>query len=158
MTPSERENENGKAIEALSRELLENRLISERIDGKLDRLRDSQRLTDTRVEALLELITGSSTGGKSGLVVRVHDLEQKQIYTSKRLDEISRLVNQMNSMEMKLDKVITMQEEHPSLLYKIRFDTKKTIAWIVFVFMLLSIWYVSGIRQPILEFFGLPVF
>lgn len=49
-------------------------------------------------------------------------------------------------------------ERHPSLLYLIRFRTRETVAVILLVFVLLSAWYVSGFRMPILRWLGLPVF
>ncbi len=46
-------------------------------------------------------------------------------------------------------------KDNPPLLWLLRFRTKETIATILF---LLSAWYVSGIRQPILKWLGLPIF
>ena len=156
MTPSE--HENNKAIQKLSEALLENRIISERMEGKLDRIRDRMIATDNRVEALLDIVTGSKTGVKTGLIVRVHDLERQQVLIDKRIDDVLAMNAQIASMEDKLDKVIEMQANHPSLLYSIRFETRKTIMWLFFALLVVSIWFVSGLRQPILEFFGLPIF
>ena len=156
MTPSE--HENNKAIQKLSEALLENRIISERMEGKLDRIRDRMIATDNRVEALLDIVTGSKTGVKTGLIVRVHDLERQQVLIDKRIDDVLAMNAQIASMEDKLDKVIEMQANHPSLLYSIRFETRKTIMWLFFALLIVSIWFVSGLRQPILEFFGLPIF
>lgn len=150
MTPNE--------IEALSKEVRENRIIVERIDGKLDRIRDSQKVSDQRVEALLDVVTGSKTGAKTGLIVRVHDLEQKQGMTDKRINDILAMNIKMDRMEDLLKEAIRMQKAHPSLLYSLRFDTKKTVMWILFAFVLLSIWFVSDFRQPVLQFFGFPIF
>jgi len=47
---------------------------------------------------------------------------------------------------------------HPSIIYLLRYRTKETIATILFLILTLSLWYVSGMRQPILKFLGLPVF
>ena len=49
-------------------------------------------------------------------------------------------------------------DKHPTLIYLLRFRTKETIAALIFIILLLSTWYVSGIRQPILKFFNLPIF
>ena len=152
------EHENNKAILALSNELRENRLVTERIDGKIDRIRDSQKISDQRVEALLDVVTGSSSGAKTGLIVRVHDLEQKQAMTDKRIDDILAMGDRIENMETMLSDVIKMQTDHPSLLYSIRYETRKTIIWLFFALMIVSIWFVSGLRQPVLEFFGLPIF
>jgi hypothetical protein len=47
---------------------------------------------------------------------------------------------------------------HPSLVYLLRFRTRETVAALILLFMLLSLWYVSGFRRPILEWLGLPAF
>ena len=49
-------------------------------------------------------------------------------------------------------------KDNPPLLWLLRFRTKETIATILFIIIVLSAWYVSGIRQPILKFLGLPEF
>lgn len=155
MAPNE--TESNKAILALSKDVRENRIISERIDGKVDRIRDSQKVSDQRVEALLDVVTGSKTGAKSGLIVRVHDLEQKQAMTDKRIDDILDMNEKIDRMEDMLVKVIETTTKHPSLLYSLRFETKKTIMWILFAFVILSLWFVSDFRNPILELFGIPI-
>jgi hypothetical protein len=152
------ENENNKAILILSNELRESRLLTERIDGKIDRIRDGQKTEAIKVNALLNVVTGSESGAKTGLIVRVHDLEQNQVRTDKRIDDILSMGGKIDNMESMLTDSINMQKKHPSLLYLLRFETKKTIAWIFFAIMIVSIWFVSGIRQPVLEFFGLPIF
>lgn len=152
------EHENNKAIRELSNEIKENRLVTERIDGKIDRIRDNQKISDQRVEALLDVVTGSASGAKTGLIVRVHDLEQKQAMTDRRIDDILAMGDKIENMETMLTATIKMQTDHPSLLYSLRFETKKTIAWLFFALLVVSIWFVSGLRQPILEFFGLPIF
>jgi len=152
------EHENNKAIRELSNEIKENRLLSERIDGKIDRIRDSQKIQETRVDALLDVVTGAQSGAKTGLIVRVHDLEQKQAVTDKRIDDILAMSSKIESMEEMLTAAIKMQQDHPSLLYSLRFETRKTIMWLFFALLIVSIWFVSGLRQPVLEFFGLPIF
>ena len=47
---------------------------------------------------------------------------------------------------------------HLPILWLLRFRTKETIATILFIIIVLSAWYVSGIRQPILRWLGLPSF
>jgi hypothetical protein len=49
-------------------------------------------------------------------------------------------------------------EAHPPILWLLRFRTKETIATILFIVIVPSAWYVSGIRQPILRWLGLPEF
>lgn len=47
---------------------------------------------------------------------------------------------------------------YPSLMWLLRHRTKETVAWIVAIFVLLSVWFVSGFRQPLLDWLGLPIF
>jgi hypothetical protein len=49
-------------------------------------------------------------------------------------------------------------KENPPLLWLLRFRTKETVATIVLIFMLLSLWYVSGFREAVLQWLGLPLF
>jgi hypothetical protein len=65
-------------------------------------------------------------------------------------------LKKINGRLKKVEAAEETWEENPSLLWYLRFETKKTVATILFVFVLLSALYVSGIRAPILEFFGLP--
>lgn len=76
-----------------------------------------------------------------------------------RLDELERNMDKkFDKLSSKIDETIKHQEQHPSIIYLLRFKTRQTIAAILFIFCLLTTWFVSGIRQPILELFGLPTF
>lgn len=133
-------------------------LTLERMESKIDRMGDRVRITEKRVESLHDVVTGSESGAETGLIIRVHDLEQRLLQQEQAFERITSIDGRIDSMEDKLDQVLRMQEEHPPLLYLLRFKTRKTIFWIVFAFLLLSVWYISSFRQPILEFFGLPIF
>ncbi len=130
----------------------------ERIEGKMDRMNDHIKLTENRVEALLDVVTGSKSGAKHGLVVRVIDLEERIVRQERAILKNQEINGRIDSLEDKLDDVLRMQADHPPLLYLLRFQTRKTVLWIVLIFVILSLWYVSGFRQPILELLGLPVF
>jgi hypothetical protein len=76
-----------------------------------------------------------------------------------RLDELEKNMDErFDGLSTKIDKAVKHQEDHPSIIYLLRFKTKETIAAILFIFLILSSWFVSGFRQPILEFLGLPIF
>jgi hypothetical protein len=85
-------------------------------------------------------------------------LIDQAINGEKLLNHIKDLNERFDKLDRKLDRSIERQRENPSLLYLLRFDTKKTIAIIIFLFAIVSTWFVSGFRQPILEFLGFPVF
>jgi len=65
-------------------------------------------------------------------------------------------LKKINGRLKKVEKAEEDWRKNPSLLWLLRFKTKQTLATVVFVFVILSALYVSGIRAPILEFFGLP--
>ena len=79
------------------------------------------------------------------LVKRLGDLEKN---LDKRFDELSQ----------KIDDTIKHQKDHPSLVSLLRYRTRQTVVALIFIFMILSSWFVSSLRQPVLEFLGLPVF
>lgn len=89
----------------------------------------------------------------------VNRLSEIELAQNKRVDELEKKIEErFDELSKKIDDAAKMQSEHPSLLYLLRYDTKRTVATILFIFLVLSTWFVSGVRQPILEWFGLPVF
>lgn len=89
----------------------------------------------------------------------VNRLSGIELAQNKRVDELEKKIEErFDELSKKIDDAAKMQSEHPSLLYLLRYDTKRTVATILFIFLVLSTWFVSGVRQPILEWFGLPVF
>ena len=78
------------------------------------------------------------------------------------MDELRALIQLQTENIARLTADVQAQKaymaQHPSLLYLLRFRTKETVATILFIILVLSMWYVSGIRQPLLKWFGLPVF
>lgn len=75
-------------------------------------------------------------------------VEEAGRHRTKLLDEILVEVRSMKEHQL----------QHPSLLWLARYRTKETVTVFVLTFVLLSVWYVSGFRQPLLELLGLPVF
>ncbi len=65
-------------------------------------------------------------------------------------------VKKINGRLKKVEAVTKTAEDYPSLLWLLRFKTKKTVATIVVVFVVLSILYVSGLRESIFAWLGLP--
>lgn len=64
----------------------------------------------------------------------------------------------MDLLEQRVRSLESYAKTHPSLLWLLRYDTRRTVAFIVLVFMALSLWFISGFRQPILDWLGLPIF
>jgi hypothetical protein len=62
----------------------------------------------------------------------------------------------INGRLKKVEEAADDWEENPSLLWLLRFETKKTVVAIILIFSALSILYVSGIRAPLFELLGLP--
>ncbi len=65
-------------------------------------------------------------------------------------------VKRINGRLKKVEASVTESEKHPSLLWLLRFKTKRTIAVIVTVFALLSLLYLAGPKEPVMGLFGLP--
>ena len=88
------------------------------------------------------------------------DAQQEQM--AAELAELRRLIREQSENVGRLTRVVERTEEHlqthPTLLYLLRFRTRETVAALVLLFVVLSLWYVSGFRQPILRWLGLPVF
>jgi len=92
---------------------------------------------------VITLMDQSKNGEK--LVNRFDELENNM---DKKFDELSD----------KIDATIKHQNDFPSVVYLLRYKTKKTIAAIILIFCILSTWFVGGLRQPILDLLGLPTF
>ena len=77
----------------------------------------------------------------------------------KSLEERREVVNKrMILLEQRQAEFEYYMREYPSITWLLRHRTKETITFIVFVFVILSLWFVSGFRQPILDWLGLPIF
>lgn len=76
-----------------------------------------------------------------------------------RFDELEKNMDEkFDELSTKIDAAVKHQEDHPSIIYLLRYKTKQTVTALLFLFMVLSSWFVNGIREPILEFLGLPIF
>ena len=64
-------------------------------------------------------------------------------------------LNELKQMIQRHDEYI---RTHPSLVYLLRYRTRETLALFFVIILILSLWYVSGFRQPILKWLGWPVF
>ena len=90
------------------------------------------------------------------LVKRLGKLERAN---EERFDELEQSMDKrFDELSAKIGEAVDHQKTHPSLIYLLRFRTKETLAVLVFAFVIFSSWFVGGVRQPILEFLGLPVF
>lgn len=65
-------------------------------------------------------------------------------------------VEKINGRLKKVEAAADETKRYPSLLWLLRYKTKQTVSVLVAVFLLLSALYVSGVREPILDFLGLP--
>jgi len=101
------------------------------------------------------------------LLVAITIYTRAQLHENKRTcttnhNHLAELIQQQTDNITQLTTLIQQHETyiqtHPSIIYLLRFKTKETVATIVFLIVVLSLWYVSGMRQPILKFLGLPVF
>lgn len=130
-------------------------LTVERIEGKLERMDDRLKLNEERIEALLRVVTGQNGDGRLGLIVRVHDLEQQMVSNSRRLEDLDGVKQNIDSIEKKVDRVLELNQQHPTILYLLRYDTRKTVAWILIIFAILSLLWVSELREALLSLLGI---
>ena len=65
-------------------------------------------------------------------------------------------VKKVNGRLKKVEEAAKEWKRHPSLLWLLHNKTKLTVSVIVVVFVLLSAFYVSGVRAVIMEWLGLP--
>jgi hypothetical protein len=65
-------------------------------------------------------------------------------------------VKKVNGRLKKVEEAVEESEKHPSLLWLLHNKTKTTISIIFVVFMFLSSIYISGIRDVIFTWLGLP--
>ena len=81
---------------------------------------------------------------------------------SLNFNKLETLIETQSDNIARLESIISRHEEylqkHPSLVYLLRYRTKESAVVILSSIMILSLWYVSGIRQPILKWLGWPVF
>lgn len=131
-----------------------------RMDEKLTNIEGRLSKHESSLEKLTVILTGD--GGGDGLAHRIiktegelRDLKTDQLYIRSALAELQK---REDAIVGDIRDLAEQAERHPSLIWLMRFRTKQTITWIVLAFMILSLWWISGWRQPILELLGLPVF
>ena len=88
------------------------------------------------------------------------EVYQKQ--THLELAELRQLLEQqarnVDKLAGAMERTEDYLERHPPILYLLRYRTKETLIVLVLIFVVLSAWYVSALRMPILRWLGLPVF
>ena len=88
--------------------------------------------------------------------------EAYQKQTHLELAELRQLLGQqarnVDKLAGAMERTEDYLERHPPILYLLRYRTKETVIVITLIFVVLSAWYVSAFRMPILRWLGLPVF
>ena len=121
---------------------------------------------DIKFEQLRKSINGN---GAMGLFTRIVLVEKETSETRREVEELKNEICDLkdeveigNRRSLRLEEAITRIDEHtikhPSILWSLRFNTSKTITIIMILFIILSMWFVSGFRQPILDLIGFPIF
>ena len=86
----------------------------------------------------------------------IFDAYQKQTY--RELAELRRLLEQqarnVDRLAGAVERTEDYLERHPPLLFLLRYRTKETIVVLVLIFVILSAWFVSDLREPILRLLG----
>jgi methyl coenzyme M reductase beta subunit len=121
---------------------------------------DIERL-EAKIDELHRVIIGNADH-RSSIVSRQMTMERDIKDNSDKIAGMEERLTKMEEAQRAQTKLLEELKKHllgnPSLLWLLRYRTRKTVFWIVVVFIILSLWWISGWRQPILEFFGLPAF
>jgi methyl coenzyme M reductase beta subunit len=121
---------------------------------------DIERL-EAKIDELHRVIIGNGDH-RSSIVSRQMTMERDIKDNTDKIAGMEERLTKMEEAQRAQTKLLEELKKHllenPSLLWLLRYRTRKTVFWIVVVFIILSLWWISGWRQPILEFFGLPAF
>jgi hypothetical protein len=86
----------------------------------------------------------------------IFDAYQKQTY--RELAELRQLLERqarnVDRLAGAVERTEDYLERHPPLLFLLRYRTKETIVVLVLIFVILSAWFVSDLREPILRLLG----
>jgi hypothetical protein len=107
-------------------------------------------LTDPDLDPVVarQLLCAISVDTRSRTAVHLQEL---QAIIKVQSENIAALTTAVEALERHID-------THPTIIYLFRFRTKESIAVAITIILVLSLWYVSGFRQPILRWLGWPVF
>lgn len=120
-------------------------------------LRD-EKTPQSVVNDVLASIALTQSRDMDSLIAASQRQEKKLDDIIGRLKIMDAKTSAMNDVPARLSKIEHYISDNPSLVWLMRYKTRQTITIIVLAFVLLSIFYVSGFRQPMLKFLGLPVF
>lgn len=93
---------------------------------------------------------------------RFKDLEIRQSdhhqATQKAVLDLAQQVKDILDLERRVDALETQMQTNPSLIWLIRFRTRETMFWILVLFFVLSMLFISDFRHPIMQLLGLPIY
>lgn len=122
-------------------------------------------LLDTIQKLMESNQVDQSTVNQMLLAILLEERSRQSTHQQHTAERLARLETMIETHARACDQLATAvakltdyQQQHPTLIYLLRYRTRETTAAIILLFILLSLWYVSGIRQPILKFLGLPEF
>jgi hypothetical protein len=115
------------------------------LEQQIRRLVDDGSISDRDA---IRLILASQAEILAAMRMMQQSLEERRMAVDRR----------MILLEQQMAEFEHYMREYPSITWLLRHRTKETITFIVLVFVLLSLWFVSGFRQPILDWLGLPIF
>ena len=122
-------------------------MTSNELLDALERLLDDENVSQETINRLTLALAPDNRSRQ--------DAQREQM--AAEMAELRRMIREQGENVGRLARVVERTEEHlqahPTLLYLLRFRTRETVAALV-----LSLWYVSGFRQPILRWLGLPLF
>ena len=92
------------------------------------------------------------------LIESVGEQGEKIDTMARSLDTLALEVRAISAGRRRLLEVSETVRRYPSITWLLNHKTRQTITVIVVVFVILSLWFVSGFRAPLLTYLGLPVF
>lgn len=109
--------------------------------------------TDLLLELKRLRAQGKDVSNDDLILMQIMGLAAKQNKLANQIDAID---TRVQAIESGLNNLTAQHKEYPSVTWLLRHKPKETLMFSVGAFVLFSMWYVSGLRQPIMRLLGLP--
>ena len=132
-----------------------------RMSEKLTSIDQRLGKNEEAIESVIQILKGDGVE-RTGLAAlaranssKLEDLELQVAQDQAAMADLKAKVDELVAHCIEIQRI---SRENPSLLWLLRFRTKETTIVIITIFVVLSLWWISGWRQPILHWLGLPIF
>lgn len=132
-----------------------------RMSEKLSSIDKRLGKNEESIESVIHILKGDGVD-RAGLAAltkaNTSKLEDLEIQIAQNQARMEKMETAQNELIKACHEIQRISRENPSLLWMLRFRTRETVLVIIMIFIFLSLWWVSGWRQPVLEWLGLPIF